>query len=237
MLYLSVAVGKCHFAISVVGKHNFGHFAFQSSGRLVGWFCSFPRGAFYVEVSLWRFRLCGFPPNFSQCYIGQTGTDSFRCVFDRGKERLVNTRDWTLLHRSKRGRIPLYEWVNKVGVHNVTVTPLERIPTWAADSREIFLMYRFGTSHLLNRSIPNLRQTKWAWLLKTKSFAKTLKKSESATANTKARADSFIRSGHCTLTLHEMVQLVLDTKAHDVTWGAKVLARLVSGQDKATKRR
>ena len=26
-------------------------------------------------------------------------------------------------------------------------------------------------------------------------------------------------------------------KAHDVTWGAKVLARLVSGQDKATKRR
>ena len=153
-------------------------------------------------------------PNFSQCYIGQTGArDSFRCVFDRGKEHLVNTRDWTLLHRSKRGRIPLYEWVNKVGVHNVIVTPLERVPTWAADSREIFWMYRFGTSHLLNRSIPNLRQTKWAWLLKTKSFAKTLKKSESATANTKARADSFIRSGHCTLTLHEMVQLVLDTKA------------------------
>ena len=156
------------------------------------------------EAGAWIYIV--WAPNFSQCYIGQTGArDSFRCVFDRGKEHLVNTRDWTLLHRSKRGRIPLYEWVNKVGVHNVIVTPLERVPTWAADSREIFWMYRFGTSHLLNRSIPNLRQMKWAWLLKTKSFAKTLKKSESATANTKARADSFIRSGHCTLTLHEMV--------------------------------
>ena len=28
-----------------------------------------------------------------------------------------------------------------------------------------------------------------------------------------------------------------DELVHDVTWGAKVLARLVSGQDKATKRR
>ena len=30
---------------------------------------------------------------------------------------------------------------------------------------------------------------------------------------------------------------VLTCVAHNVTWGAKVLARLVSGQDKATKRR
>ena len=38
----------------------------------------------------------------------------------------------------------------QAGVHSVVVIPLEEVPTWAANSREVFWMYRFGTSNLPN---------------------------------------------------------------------------------------
>ena len=140
-------------------------------------------------------------PNQSQVYIGQTGArDSFRCVFDRGKEHLVNIRDWHLLHKNRRGKVPLYEWIMHVGIQNVVVTPLEKVSTWSADAREIFWMHRFGPANLLNRSIPDLRQEKWSWLMRTKSFAKTHTKTTSATTRITAQATNFIQSRHTSST-------------------------------------
>ena len=148
-----------------------------------------------VHMGAWIYVL--WSPDHRQVYVGQTGA--------RDNPRKV-------LHANKKGKVPLYEWIMKVGVSNVIVTLLEKVALWAADSREIFWMHRFGPSNLLNRSISDLRQEKWSWLMTTKLFAKVPQKPISATARTNASAENFLKSGHSSVDFRQPVQLVLDSK-------------------------
>ena len=124
----------------------------------------------------------------------------------------MNAQDWHLLHKNRRRKIPLYEWIMHVGIQNVVVTPLEKVSTWSTDAREIFWMHGFGPANLLNGSIPDLWQEKWPWLMRTKSFAKTHTKTTSATTRVTAHATNFIQSRHTKMDFQDTIWLVLNTK-------------------------
>ena len=68
----------------------------------------------------------------------------------------------------------------------MVVTREQHVPTWAV---KFLWMNRFGTSNRLDYYIPNLEQSKSAWLMKIKSCAGTLGKSQSATAHIQVQAD------------------------------------------------
>ena len=127
------------------------------------------------EVGSWIYAL--WIPGCNKVYIGKTGARGVcRSVFDRGREHIIQARDWALLHQGTRAAVPLYDWINKHGFEKVVMTPLEQVQPWYANTREVFWMHRFGRSRLLNRAIPDIRLPKWHWLLKTKSFLSETKK-------------------------------------------------------------
>ena len=152
-------------------------------------------------------------PGYNKVYIGQTGARGvFRSVFDRGREHIIQARDWALMHEGKRAAVPLYDWIAKHGFERVVMTPLERVQPWQANTREVFWMHRFGKSRLLNRAIPDARLPKWSWLLKTKSFLSENKKSTSEKEAIIAKAKHFVQCMHSSLSVAEKLRLVFDSK-------------------------
>ena len=94
----------------------------------------------------------------------------YRSVFDRGREHIIQARDWALMHQGKRAAVPLYDWITKHGFEKVVMTPLEQVQPWHANSREVFWMHRFGKSRLLNRAIPDVRLPKMALAPENEKF-------------------------------------------------------------------
>ena len=49
-------------------------------------------------------------------YVGQKSARwVYRGVFDRGKEHIIQARDWALMHQGKRAAVLLYDWIAKHG--------------------------------------------------------------------------------------------------------------------------
>ena len=154
-------------------------------------------------------------PGDNLIYIGQCGAKyGEREPFCRFQEHIRATRDFHLLKRTRRDRVPLYEWIQKHGYGSVHMTLLEKVTAFNADSREIYWMQRFGKGHLLNRQVPDLRQPKWEWLTRVKSFVHTHRKQsrlpERATIEDTVR--HFLQTRHSVLKPAEKLQLILDTR-------------------------
>ena len=61
------------------------------------------------ESGLWIYAL--WIPGYNKVYVGQTGARGvYRSVFDRGKEHIIQARDWALMHQGKRAAVPLHHY-------------------------------------------------------------------------------------------------------------------------------
>ena len=154
-------------------------------------------------------------PADNQVYIGQCGAKfGERDPFQRYQEHIRAARDFHLLKRNRRQRVPLYEWIQKHGFGSIQMTLLERVSHVNANARETYWMHRFGKTHLLNRQIPDLRQPRWEWLSRVKSFAGKRKQAAALPHNqtVEQAANHFVQTRHSVLTPAEKLQLVLDTR-------------------------
>ena len=104
---------------------------------------------------------------------------------------------------------PLYEWVAKQGLENVHMSVVERTSPWRADVRECAWMHKFPRKALLNTFIPDLREEKWAWLVKLKCWRK---EAEGGQPTLQQRAQKFVQSLRSDMTVEEKFGLICDAK-------------------------
>ena len=91
-------------------------------------------------------------PGPAKVYVGKTGgNNGAKSMFHRFREHILLARHWGLLTKqSTHYHLPLYAWVNSIGLENVIVTPLQRCSAVSAHRAETKWMHILGLTNLLN---------------------------------------------------------------------------------------
>ena len=156
-------------------------------------------------------------PGSTKVYVGMTGgTDGAKFVFERFCEHVLFARDWPLLDKhSRHYHLPLYAWINTVGIDNVIVTPLQCCSSVSVHRAETKWMHVLGLTNLLNRKVPCPGNEKWRWLYTIKNALKLHGHSATAPTGTLRQwADKYVRGLRSNLTLDQKLSLLLDTQRY-----------------------
>ena len=168
-----------------------------------------------MQKGTWVYVL--WSPLSAQVYVGQSGGfGETRSVFDRFRDHILLARDWGLLAKFTHGsNIPVYNWVNQVGLHNVCVTPLQRCTPASVSAVEKMWTRRFGVSHLLNKQLPSYGNERWRWLFKIKSAIKLAQTNQPHDASSlRTPATQYLQGLRSNLSLEQKLMSMLDARRY-----------------------
>ena len=109
----------------------------------------------------------------------------------------------------RKAHNPLYEWIARQGLDNVQMCVVERTSPWRAHVRECAWMRKFPRSCLLNTFIPDVREDKWAWLVRLKRWRTEATEPQETLQQ---RARKFVQSLRSDLRVEDKFRLICDSK-------------------------